>query len=67
MYFSFDKFIGAAEEFSGDEDDGSGSIPDLLVLFLGKVDEDSSSGVFNRQKRQNSSAVVRYRNFLHRR
>jgi len=67
MYFSLDKFIGAAKEFGGDENNGSGSVPDLLVLFLGKVDKDSSSGVFNGQQRQDGSAVIRYRNLLHRR
>ena len=47
MYFSLDKFVGTTKEFCSDYDNGSGSVPDLLVLFLGKVDKDSSSGVFN--------------------
>ena len=67
MYSSLDEFIGTAKEFGSDEDNGSCAVTDLLVLFLGKVYEDSSSGVFNRQQRQNSGAVIRYRNFLHRR
>ena len=65
MYFSFDKFIGTAEEFSSDNNNGGGSIPDLFVLFLGEVDENSSSGMFDRQQRQNGGAVIGYRNFLH--
>lgn len=67
MYFSLDEFIGTAKEFGSDKDNGSCAITDLLVLFLGKVYKDSSGGVFNGQQRQNSSAVIRYRNFLHRR
>lgn len=51
MYFSLDKFIGTAKEFGSDYDNGSGSVPDLLVLFLGKVDKDSSSRMLNRQQR----------------
>lgn len=51
MYFGLDKLIGAAKELGSDEDDGSGSIPDLFVLFLGEVDKDPSSGVFNRKQR----------------
>ena len=51
MYLGLNKFVGAAKEFSSDDDNGSGSIPDLLVLFLGKVDKDSSSGMFNGQQR----------------
>jgi hypothetical protein len=51
MYFRLDKFVGTAKEFCSDDDNGSGPISDLLVLFLGKVDEDSSSGMFNGQQR----------------
>ena len=51
MDFSLDKLIGTAEEFGGDEDNGSGSVPDLFVLFLSKVDKDPSSGMFNGQQR----------------
>jgi len=67
MYFSLDEFIGTAKEFGGDEDNGSCAVTYLLVLFLGKVYKDSSSGVFNRQQGQNSGAVIRYGNFLYRR
>ena len=48
MNFSLDKFVGTTKEFGSDDDNGSGSVSDLLVLFLSKVDKDSSSGVFNR-------------------
>jgi len=48
MNFSLDKFVGTTKEFCSDDDNGSGSVSDLLVLFLGKVDKDSSSGVLNR-------------------
>ena len=51
MYFSLDKFVGTAKEFGSDDDDGSGPVPNLLVLFLGKVDKDSSSGMLDRQQR----------------
>jgi len=67
VYFSLDEFIGTAKEFGSDEDNGSCAVTDLLVLFLGKVYKYPSSGVFNRQQRQDSGAVIRYRNFLHRR
>jgi len=67
MYFSLDKFIGTAKEFGSNEDNGSCAVTDLLVLLLGKIYKDSSSGMFNRQQRQNGGAVIRYRNFLHRR
>lgn len=48
MNFSLDKFVGTTKEFCSDDDNGSGSVSDLLVLFLGKVDKDSSSGMLNR-------------------
>ena len=67
MYFSLDEFVGTAKEFGSDKDNGSCAVTDFLVLFLGKVYKYSSSGVFNRQQRQNSCAIIRYRNFLHRR
>ena len=51
MNFILDKFVGTTKEFGSDDDNGSGSISDFLVLFLGKVDKDSSSGMFNRQQR----------------
>lgn len=49
MNFSLDEFVGTTKEFGSDDDDGSGPVSDLLVLLLGKVDKNSSSGVFNRQ------------------
>ena len=48
MYFGLDKLVGTAKEFSSDDDNRSGPVPDLLVLFLGEVDKDSSGGMFNR-------------------
>jgi len=51
MYFILDEFVGTAKEFGSDNDNGSGSVPDLLVLFLGKVDKNSSSWMLNRQER----------------
>jgi len=51
MYFSLDKFVGTAKEFGSDDDDGSGSVPNLFVLFLGEIDKDPSSGMFNGQQR----------------
>jgi hypothetical protein len=65
VYFSFDKFVGTAKKFSSDNDNGGGSVPDLFVLFLGEVNENSSSGMLNRQQRQDGGAVIRYRDFLH--
>ena len=64
MNFGLDKFVGATKQFGSDDDNGGGSVSNLLVLFLGEVDEDSSSGMFNGQQRQNSSAVVGYCDFL---
>jgi len=51
VYFSLDKFVCTAEQFGSDDDNGSCPVPNLLVLFLGKVDKDSPCGMFNGQQR----------------
>ena len=64
MNFSLDKFVGATKQLGSDDDNGGSTVSNLLVLFLGEVDKDSSSRMLNGQQRQNSSAVVGYCDFL---
>ena len=54
----FDELLGLLEELSGGEDDGGGTVTDLVVLGLGNVDEGLGSGVHNVEEADQSGAII---------
>ena len=59
-----DELVRAAKKFCSDEHDRRRPISDFLVLLLGKIDKDASSGMFNSKEGKDGRAVIRYGHFL---
>jgi hypothetical protein len=60
----FDELVRTAEELGGDDDDGSGTVADLLVLLLREVDEDPAGRVLDCEKREDGGTVIGDGDFL---
>jgi hypothetical protein len=59
-----DEVVGATEELGSDDNDGGGTVSNLLVLLLGELDEDATSRVLDFDELEDSRAVVRDGNVL---
>ena len=54
----FDQFVGALEELSSEDNNGSGTISDFTILDLGEFDENFGGGVGNLELFENSCAII---------
>lgn len=64
MNLVLDEFVGATKELGCDNDDGRGSVANLLVLLLCEIDEDLSGRMLHGQKGENGSTIVGDCHFL---
>ena len=58
MDFERDKSLCFFEQFAGEDDDGSGAIPDFVILNFGNVDENFGSRIVNADGFENRRSVV---------
>ena len=54
-----DEVVASTEKLRGDNHDGGGAVSDLVVLELGKIDEDAGGGVLNLKLGEDGGAIVR--------
>jgi len=54
----FNELFGLLEELTGRQDDGGGTVTDLVVLRLGNVDQSLGGGVHNVEESDKSSAII---------
>ena len=52
------EFVCTAQQFGSDDHDRSRAITDFFVLFLCKINKDTASRVFYREKRKDGGAVI---------
>lgn len=64
MDLCFHKLVRPSKKFSGNDYNRRGPIPNLLVLFLGKVDEYATSWVLDGEKAKDGGTIIRDRDFL---
>jgi hypothetical protein len=58
------ELIAASKQLCGDEDNGGGTITDLLILLLGEVDKNLASGILDIEETENGGTIVGYGDIL---
>ena len=53
-----DKLLGAFEELGGEDDDGGGTVTDLVVLLVGDLAQELRRRVLDIEQLQNCGAVI---------
>lgn len=53
-----DQFVGALEELSSEDNNGSSTVSDFTILDLGEFDENFGGGVGNLKLFENSCAII---------